>query len=128
MYISCLIIFIVACSITEISNTDLTNIVTPVKVNVFADLLQKSVYDVEETNFLIDGFENGFDIGYQGPLQRQSESGNIPFTVGSKEELWAKIIKEVKTGRIAGPFKKIPFDNYIQSPVGLVPKAEIKQG
>ena len=128
MYISCLIICIVACSITEILNTDLTNIVTPVKVNVFADLLQKSVYDVEETNFLIDGFENGFDIRYQGPLQRQSESGNIPFTVGSKEELWAKIIKEVKTGRIAGPFKKIPFDNYIQSPVGLVPKAEIKQG
>ena len=32
-------------------------------------------------------------------------------------------MKEVKAGRIAGPFDQIPFKNYIQSPVGLVPKA-----
>ena len=31
-------------------------------------------------------------------------------------------MKEVKENRVAGPFNKIPFDNYIQSPVGLVPK------
>ena len=32
-------------------------------------------------------------------------------------------MKEVKLGRVAGPFLKVPFDNYIQSPIGLVPKA-----
>ena len=31
-------------------------------------------------------------------------------------------MKEVKLKRCAGPFKKIPFNNYIQSPVGLVEK------
>ena len=31
-------------------------------------------------------------------------------------------MKEVKEKRYAGPFKKIPFENYIQSPIGLVPK------
>ena len=31
-------------------------------------------------------------------------------------------MKEVKPKRFAGPYKQIPFDNYIQSPVGLVPK------
>ena len=31
-------------------------------------------------------------------------------------------MKEVKLKRYAGPFKTIPFDNYIKSPIGLVPK------
>ena len=31
-------------------------------------------------------------------------------------------MKEVKEQRYAGPFQKIPFDHYIQSPIGLVPK------
>ena len=36
--------------------------------------------------------------------------------------LWNKVMKEVKAKRYAGPFTKIPFDHYIQSPIGLVPK------
>ena len=32
-------------------------------------------------------------------------------------------MKEVRNKRVAGPFKEIPFKNYIQSPIGLVPKA-----
>ena len=32
-------------------------------------------------------------------------------------------MKEVEAGRYAGPFEEIPFDNnFIQSPIGLVPK------
>ena len=58
-------------------------------------------------------------------MNRQSEAENIPFMpgVGDKYELWNKIMKEVEAKRYAGPFDKIPFDNYIQSPIGLVPKA-----
>ena len=32
-------------------------------------------------------------------------------------------MKEVKEKCVAGPFEEIPFKNYIQSPMGLVPKA-----
>ena len=32
-------------------------------------------------------------------------------------------MKEVALKRFAGPYEEIPFDQYIQSPVGLVPKA-----
>ena len=32
-------------------------------------------------------------------------------------------MKEVHLKRVAGPFKEIPFTNFIQSPIGLVPKA-----
>ena len=32
-------------------------------------------------------------------------------------------MKEVRLGRVAGPFNEVPFDNFIQSPIGLVPQA-----
>ena len=32
-------------------------------------------------------------------------------------------MKEVKVGRYCRPFEQIPYANYIQSPIGLVPKA-----
>ena len=35
-------------------------------------------------------------------------------------------MKEVKLKRFAGPFAEIPYDTYIQSPVGLVPKNDGK--
>ena len=47
---------------------------------------------------------------------------NLKLNVGSKTELWNKVMKEVKEKRYAGPYHKIPFEYYIQSPIGLVPK------
>ena len=86
-------------------------------------LLRESGYPDDEVFFLEDGLTNGFDIGYEGPQERCSTADNIPFTVGNEVELWNKLMKEVKLGRVAGPFEKVPFENYIQSPIGLVPKA-----
>ena len=77
---------------------------------------------------MIDGLRNGFSIGYEGQREITQESSNIPFKqgVGNRMELWEKMMKETKMKRFAGPFSKedIPFDFYIQSPVGLVPKGE----
>ena len=36
-------------------------------------------------------------------------------------------MKEVSLNRVAGPYDKVPFENYIQSPIGLVPKAGKEQ-
>ena len=36
--------------------------------------------------------------------------------------MWCKLMKEVGLGRVAGPFDTIPFNYFIQSPIGLVPK------
>ena len=47
---------------------------------------------------------------------------NLKFRVGNPTILWNKVMKEVGLGRYAGPFKQIPFNNYIQSPIGLVEK------
>ena len=73
-------------------------------------------------NFLVSGFRNGFSIGYQGPEKVKIKSPNLKLTVGSPIVLWNKIMKEVKEGRYAGPFMRIPFKNYIQSLIGLVEK------
>lgn len=35
-----------------------------------------------------------------------------------------KIQKEILKGRIRGPFLRPPFDNFICSPLGLIPKKE----
>ena len=85
--------------------------------------MKDSEYDKKETHFLVHGFRHGFDIGYRGPWDRQDTSSNIPLQVGDKFDLWGKIMKEVNHKRYAGPYEKIPFNEYLQSPIGLVPKA-----
>ena len=42
--------------------------------------------------------------------------------IGDKITLWNKVMKEVKLNRYAGPFEEIPFEYFIQSPIGLVAK------
>ena len=109
----------------EYYNFDMTSIVTPVNVQVLHRLLKESNYDEDETQFIVNGFTHGFDLGYRGPWARQDTARNIPFQVGvgNKQDMWKKIMKEVKAKRYAGPFSSIPFKNYVQSPIGLVPKA-----
>ena len=80
-------------------------------------------YNQAEIEFLIQGFKEGFELNYSGPMNRKDRSKNIPFTVGDEKEMWNKIMKEVKEEGYAGPYDEIPFKHYIQSPVGLVPKA-----
>ena len=104
-------------------NFDLQSICTPVKHQVLQELLNQTNYDAGETNFLVDGFKNGFDIQYKGPTNWQSRAKNLKLTIGNKTILWNKLMKEVKLCRMTGPFKDVPFENFIQSPIGLVPKA-----
>ena len=103
-------------------NFNLTDIVSPVNVDIFKKLLEESCYDPAETRFWVDSFHNGFDLGYRGPENVRREANNLRIRVGSYTILWNKVMKEVKLGRYAGPFKSPPFDEFIQSPIGLVPK------
>ena len=105
------------------TNFDLTSIITPVDVGKFEELLIEADYDKSETDFLIDGFRHGFDIGLKGKIKGvRCDAPNLKLRVGNETILWNKIMKEVKLGHFAGPFGQVPFKNYIQSPVGLVPK------
>ena len=104
-------------------NFDLESVVTPIKPWMLAKMLWETGYNEQESKFLIHGFTYGFDIEYQGPFYRKDRSRNIPLKVGDEYELWSKMMKEVKMKRYAGPFESIPFEYYVQSPIGLVLKA-----
>ena len=96
--------------------------VTPVKVEVLDFLLQDTEYMEDERNFITNGFRFGFPLEYHGPKDRKMMANNLKLRCGSLTQLWNKVIKEVSLGCYAGPFEEIPFTNYIQSPIGLVPK------
>ena len=108
-------------------NYDLDTLVMPMKVDVLENLLQQSGYDSLETQFLCDGFRNGFSLGYQGPTDVRIKVPNLKLNSFDEEIiLWNKVMKEVGLGRFAGPFNDIPFDTFIQSPISLVPKDDGK--
>ena len=74
-------------------------------------------------NFLTNIFRTGFRLGYECDPNIKQSSPNLKFRgVGDAVTLWNKVMKEVKLGRHVGPFQEIPYKNYIQSPIGLVPK------
>ena len=107
-------------------NFDMTNILyifTPVDADAYEKLLIESKFDPEEQEFLVEGFREGFRLNYTGDRNVQLSAPNLRFDeFGSEKILWNKIMKEVQAKRFAGPFRRMPFDNYIQSPLGLVPK------
>ena len=86
-------------------------------------LLNETGYDKHKAQYLLDGFENGFDIGYRGKADVKLTAPNLKLK-GPEEKLvlWNKVMKEVKVKRYAGPYEIIPFDYYIQLPIGLVLK------
>ena len=107
----------------QATNWDLENIVTPVKYEQLYELLIQSKYNTAKTSYLVNGFKNGFDLEYQGKLHNcRRMAPNLKLRIGSKLELWNKVMKEVELDRFAGPYKDPPFDYFVQSPIGLVPK------
>ena len=107
-------------------NLNLKDIVSPVNSAKLRELLEATAYNKQETEFLINSFEQGFELGYEGPEFVNLTSPNLKFTIGDDVILWNKVMKEVKAERYAGPFRHIPFLQYIQSPIGLVPKDQGK--
>ena len=43
---------------------------------------------------LVQGFKEGFDIGYEGPSNIKQTAPNLKLTVGDEVDLWNKVMKE----------------------------------
>lgn len=95
---------------------------TPMRTVVLEEMLLESNYPRKDTEFLINGFKYGFELGYRGPLCRQTFSRNHKLRAGNQVVLWNKIMGEVKVGRISGPYEHPPYSSFIQSPITLIPK------
>ena len=50
-------------------NEDLQSIVTPVKADIFRDLLNQAGYDSQKSRYLYEGFSEGFSLRYEGNLK-----------------------------------------------------------
>ena len=109
--------------ILEYQEHEWQDIITPIKVHQFEEIFVQSGYDSGKMQQLIEGFSTGFSLGYEGPEDRQDESNNLPFHIGDHLQLFNKVMKEVKEHRYTGPFDRPPTEQFIQSPIGLVPKA-----
>ena len=99
-------------------NFELDNVVIPVDADALESYLRDASYNESKTQFLVKGFREGFSIGYSGDENVRLTAPNLKLFVGSQVDLWNKVMKEVKLKRFAGPFKEIPFKNYIQSRLG----------
>ena len=83
---------------------------TPISVPRLALLLEG--YPVEMSAFLVNGFSYGFHIGFQsdppsGPVRNNKSAFSQPDAVSSS------ILKELRRGHTAGPFKTHPSVAYI---------------
>ena len=112
---------------TGAQRDSLFNIVTPIKIPALKRYLELSKFDKHKTEQLVQGFTHGFDIGYRGPHQRRDFAPNLPLTVGTEKDIWDKLMKEIDLGRHAGPYLHPPFEYFVKSPIGLVPKDGGKQ-
>ena len=95
-------------------NYDIESVVMPVNVQMLHKLLWESEYLEAKMQKLVEWFTNGFDIGYRGNTNVKREANNLKLHVGNELILWNKVMKEVEVGRFYGPFRTVPYDNYIQ--------------
>ena len=95
----------------------------PSPINLSALLPLLEIYpNKRSAKILRDGFSEGFRLGYMGKRESR-ESHNLKSVTHLQDKVMEKLNKEIKLGRIAGPFSSKPLPNLIVSPIGLVPKA-----
>lgn len=71
---------------------------------------------------LIHGFTFGFDLGFVGSPSNSPVIKNHLSAIQHPLAVNSTILKEVKLGRLLGPFDSIPFQSFHLSPIGMVPK------
>lgn len=78
-------------------------------------------YKSKDAGLILEGFNNGFRLSYSGPRCPQ-DSKNLKSATQNVTIVQQKLEKELKVGRVAGPFTERPLQNLKVSPIGVVPK------
>ncbi len=95
---------------------------SPINVQALANKL-KLYPDRNAAKILLDGFTFGFRLAYKGE-RSQRDSDNLKSISNLHDRALEKLEKEIKLGRMAGPFGSRPLSRLIVSPIGLVPKSQ----
>lgn len=92
---------------------------TPINVQNLSHELHG--YDQHLASYLVNGFQFGFKLGCVGePVHCVYKNHNSVYK--NPAVVQEKLTKEFALGRISAPHMQLPFDNYVCSPLGLVPK------
>ena len=97
------------------------NLPTPICLEKLDEMLVN--YDQAKKQFLINGFKEGFYLGYKGQANCNIKVPNLLSTENHEEAVAVYLDKEINKGRIAGPFMEIPFKHFQLNPIGVVEKS-----
>lgn len=93
----------------------------PTSVNAQTLAHELQGYDLDLISYLVSGFQLGFKLGCVGePYHRVHKNHNSVYQ--NPGVVHEKISNELALGRISEPHMQVPFENYVCSPLGLVPK------
>ena len=95
---------------------------TPLKHNQLSELLRKYP-DSKKVAYVIQGLKKGFSLEYTGQFKFRTPE-NPPTAKLDPQLIRDWLNKEIKLGRMLGPFKDPPFPDLMCSPMGLVPKKD----
>ena len=93
------------------------NRISPIKVNILKTLLK----DYHNRDYIIEGFTNGFSLGYLGD-KCPTMGTNKSSVKDNMQIVQSKIEKEIILNRISGPYLSVPYENFKVSPLALRPK------
>ena len=80
-------------------------------------------YNQYTVNYLVNGFTFGFCLGCVRIPDAREPPKNHPPVLNNPDAAKELVFKEVRLGRVLGPFKTCPIPGLLCSPLNLVPKA-----
>ena len=78
-------------------------------------------YDFLKRKYLVDGFKFGFRLNNYS-FNHSDNDKTLKSALNLPDIVDTKLKKESSAGRILGPLSKPPFERFVMSPLGLVPK------
>ena len=95
---------------------------TPLKVDQMRMLLQHHPQPAKVA-YILEGLKHGFSLEYEGQRSFRAPD-NLLSALIKPQLIRDRLAKEIKLGRMWGPFENPPFKHLMCSPVGLVPKKD----
>ena len=98
------------------------NIYSPINILQLEVFLQRYP-NIEVAQYVLNGFREGFDVGFQGEISN-TRPRNAQSVFTNSKGVFTAIAKELQCGHTSGPFHQPPFDVTHVSPIGAVPKPD----
>lgn len=95
---------------------------TPLRHDKLEILLQG--YNKLKKAYVVSGIKNGFRTFYNGPRNFSRFVPNLPTALNKPHEVDKIILKEHQKDFIMGPFDKAPLENFVCSPIAIIPKKD----